>query len=46
MLMLDVTTLTKKYDKKALIDDDLLKEAESNVKKFDEEIRNIKFSMN
>tara|TARA_B110000285_G_C14480604_1_gene319585 strand:+ start:317 stop:451 length:135 start_codon:yes stop_codon:yes gene_type:complete len=44
--MLELTDLTKKYNKKVLVDKDLLKEAELNKTKFDEEVRNLKFSMN
>ena len=46
MSMLDLVDLTKKYNKKVLVDEDLLKEAELNKEKFDEEIRNFKFTMN
>ena len=44
--MLDLTDLTKKYNRKVLVDEDLLKESELNKEKFDEEIRNFKFTMN
>ena len=44
--MLDLSELTKKYNKKVSADKDLQREAELNKTKFDEEAKNLKFSMN